>query len=306
MKRRFVAVTAMLGIGVLGALGMSGPASATVTQKQVIPLYIYPNWWVTGNSWDYACANATSAGTGSTMIANPNSGPSASRNTDYAQIIADCHHYGQNVVGYVDTNYGARTEAAVKAEIDAWYSQYGGSNTGVLDRFSDGAALDSHVDGIFLDRMANNSAGATNATDNKTAAVYYHDIYTYILAKDPNHVYDDVIGNPGAPATTSWQLSGSTQAASEIMVFEGPYNNGTSLDFQYYKGHVPAWITGWGAPYDIITLVYDTSTGNTATACTDLKAKNSGQSWVTQETDGNWTNDPQWPSTAAFTADKCS
>jgi hypothetical protein len=218
----------------------AAPASWTTSnQHQLLPLYIYPNWWVSGNSWDAACANSNATDIGSTMIANPASGPSSSRNTDYAQIMADCHHYGQNVIGYVDTGYGARTIAAVEADIQKWLDQYNGSNTGVLNRFSD-VTLDSHVDGIFLD---------------------------------------------------------------EVVVFEGQYNDGTSLDLQHYVK--PAWVSNYPAS-DIAMLVYNTSSANLSSACTTLKAKNAGLVDVTPETNGFWTDDPPWGTSSYWTSFRSS
>jgi hypothetical protein len=206
---------------------------------------------VAGNSWDAACANSNATDIGSTMIANPASGPSSSRNTDYAQIMADCHHYGQNVIGYVDTGYGARTIAAVEADIQKWLDQYNGSNTGVLNRFTD-------------------------------------------------------VTNPGAPSSTDWMLHDTgtvTQIADEVVVFEGQYNDGTSLDLQHYVK--PAWVSNYPAS-DIAMLVYNTSSANLSSACTTLKAKNAGLVDVTPETNGFWTDDPPWGTSSYWTSFRSS
>jgi hypothetical protein len=283
----------------------AAPASWTTSnQHQLLPLYIYPNWWVSGNSWDAACANSNATDIGSTMIANPASGPSSSRNTDYAQIMADCHHYGQNVIGYVDTGYGARTIAAVEADIQKWLDQYNGSNTGVLNRFSD-VTLDSHVDGIFLDEVALNPSPTVTSGDGVSVGSYYRTIFSYIRAHAPS-TYNDVVANPGAPSSTDWMLHDTgtvTQIADEVVVFEGQYNDGTSLDLQHYVK--PAWVSNYPAS-DIAMLVYNTSSANLSSACTTLKAKNAGLVDVTPETNGFWTDDPPWGTSSYWTSFRSS
>ena len=132
------------------------------------------------------------AGGASTVVMNPNSGPGTAPIPDYQRVIDYCHARGQHVIAYVHTSYGGRTAAAVKADIDTSYAFYPG------------------IDGIFLDEMSN--AASTRS--------YYQYLYAAIKAKPGVR---DVVGNPGAAASTSWQLD--TPVADEVVVFEGPAAN---------------------------------------------------------------------------------
>ncbi len=246
-------------------------------QHQLIPLYVYPDWWNTGNAWSYACAHSNTSNIGSTVIANGNNGPTASRNTDYAQAIEICHDGGHNVIGYVDTSYGAVPLATVKANIDAWYNQYNGNNTGVYDLGT--AGMDTQIDGIFLDQVSNFPADTVTGGDNISVASYYRQIFDYIKSVAPSN-YDDVIANPGATASTDWQLDDTglqpTQIADELVIFEG-----TSATLAGYSQ--PSWVSNYPAS-DIGMLVYDVSSANVASVCSSLKSLNAGLVDVTNYT----------------------
>jgi len=123
-------------------------------------------------------------GGASTVVMNPNSGPGSAPIPDYQRVIDYCHARGQHVIAYVHTSYGGRTAAAVKADIDTSYA------------FCPG------IDGIFLDEMSN--AASTRS--------YYQYLYAAIKAKPGVR---DVVGNPGAAASTSWQLD--TPVADEVV-----------------------------------------------------------------------------------------
>jgi hypothetical protein len=249
-------------------------------QHQLIPLYVYPSWWVTGNDWTRACEGSNSSHIGSTMIANPSNGPGSARNTDYAQAIEICHDNGQNVIGYVDTSYGAVPLATVKANIDKWYSYYDGDNTGVYDLGITG--IDTHIDGIFIDQMSNFPNDTANTTDNITVANYYKQIFNYIKSVAPGD-YNDVIGNAGSAASTDWQLDdlgqNPTQVADEVVVFEGPITGTYGLN----NFSRPAWVDDYPAS-DIGMLVYNTASTDISSVCTTLKNNNAGLVDVTDAT----------------------
>lgn len=273
---RLLAATALL-FGV--AIPLSGTAAQADwdvdDQHQIIPMYIYPDWWNSPNNWTYACQNANDSDIGSTFIANPANGPGGSRNTDYAQIIEVCHDAGQNVIGYVDTSYGAVPLATVKADIDDWYDYYDGDNTGVYDLGDSGS--DSHIDGIFIDQMNNFPSSTVTSGDNVTAAVYYREIFEYIKLAGGS-TYDDVVGNPGATASTDWQLDDTglnpTQVADELVVFEG-----TAAQYDLYTPET--WVGDYPAS-DIAMLVYDVDQGDIDDVCAKLQTDNAGLVEVTQ------------------------
>jgi hypothetical protein len=169
----------------------TGSTNLVVTDKQhiAIPMYIYPTWWV-GSDWDRLSNPAVNF-----VIMNPSSGPGTSSNSDYVQQVTWIKNgtgpqggasLGIRIVGYVDTNYTARTLADVELDIDRYYSWYG-------------------VDGIFFDRVS------TSPSD----IAYYQTLYAYVKAK-PNTGF--VILNPGT------QTDESYMSASDVVVnFEGSY-----------------------------------------------------------------------------------
>ena len=232
-------ITAIIAASV-SILGLNAPAHASWgvdNQHQLIPMYIYPFWWVSGNDWYRVCDNMNTSGIGSTAIMNPDNGPGSSRNSDYDYVIDRCHDAGNNVIGYVDTNYGAVSITTVKANIDKYYAWY---NVNV-------GGIDGRIDGIFLDRMSN---------DYSNTGSYYREIFNYIKSVAPSSLQNDVIGNPGAPATTDWQLHNTgtpTQAADEVVIFEGPLAGGSGWGWEDFSE--PGWVSNYPAS-DIAMLVY--------------------------------------------------
>lgn len=240
MSKTFTACAMALALTVTtSAVARAAP------QRQLIPLYVYPFWWIEGNDWYRVCGSMNPIGDGSIVIMNPANGPGPSRNTDYDYVIDRCHEQGHNVIGYVDTGYGSIPLATVKAEIDSYYSWYATLTTDV----------DARIDGIFLDQMSNDPATAS----------YYHQIYTYIKTKSTSH--DDVIGNPGSPSLTDWQLRTSTQAADEIVIFEGPPTGPLGLS-SYVR---PAWANNYPAS-DLAMLVYDVPLADVGAICAAISA----------------------------------
>lgn len=266
-----LAIVGIMSVAVFSPL-TSGVAHAdwdVDDQHQLKPLYVYPDWWNSPNPWSFVCANSNTSDIGSTVIANPDNGPGSSRNTDYAQVIEICHDGGHNVIGYVDTSYGAIPLATVKADIDDWYEQYDGDNTGVYDLGTSGS--DSQVDGIFLDQVGNFPNATVTSGDNISAGAYYREIFEYIKTVAPGN-YDAVIGNPGATASTDWQLDDTgqnpTQIADELVVFEG-----TETSLSNYTPE--AWVDNYPAS-DIAMLVYDVPSNSIASVCSTLQGLNAG------------------------------
>ena len=97
----------------------------------MIPLYVYPTY--RGSFWDVLEADPTNV---EYVIANVDTGPGPSANSDYTTHIDNCRAVGIKVLGYVDTNYTARTRSGVQAEMSAWNGLYA-------------------IDGYFLDRVPN-------------------------------------------------------------------------------------------------------------------------------------------------------
>lgn len=249
-------------LAVVGVVGVRPPqAHATTSQQELVPLYIYPSWWVTGNDWYRACDTMSSSGNGSTAIMNPSNGPGSSRDSDYDYVINRCHQDGNRVIGYVDTNYGSVSLATAEGQIDDYYNWYNTNSGGI----------DGRIDGIFLDEM--NNFSSSTVSGGLTAAQYYNTLYNYIKAESATHNY--VVGNPGAPSPTDWQLNNtstpSTQAADTVVVFEGPETGTNGL-----SSYTPStWISGYPAS-SIAMLVYDTPDADLASVCSTLQSDNGG------------------------------
>jgi Spherulation-specific family 4 len=188
----------------LCAASTAGAAWSTNNQHQLVPAYMYPDWWNTPNNWFRMCDAMNVSGGPSTAVMNPASGPGTAASPDYQRVIDYCHARGQHVIAYVHTSYGSRDAAAVRGEIDAYYRMY------------------PAIDGIFFDEMSNASS----------TAAYYSGLYAYTKTKPGAH---EVVGNPGAAAATAWQLT--TPVADAVVIFEGSSST-------YQRWSPPAWSRG--------------------------------------------------------------
>ena len=159
------------------AMALADNGAGAVSETIIVPAYIYP-----GSGWN---GLAASAPTVSIAVANPASGPGSSYASNVAAQIATEQAAGIVMYGYVDTDYGGRTIAAVESDVALWASFYGITN-------------------IFFDRVT---------TDAPTEASFYAPLYAYVHAGGGN-----VILNCGVAPDQSYM------AASDVLVtFEGDY-----------------------------------------------------------------------------------
>jgi Spherulation-specific family 4 len=237
--------------------------SSALAASQLVPAYFYPTG--TPNPWHTMCDHMNTEGYGSTAIMNPASGPGKAKDANYAAALIYCQEEdGQNVIGYVDTDYTKRSIAEVEADVNAYYSFY------------------PTIDGIFLDRMEQlPTATAECSGCTMTREAYYKTVYSYIHAKGSEA---DVIGNPGAAAATAWQLD--APAADEVVTFEG-----TSAKYATYSP--PSWVLHKHSN-EIANLVYAAPSTALATDCKKAESDNAGLLYVTNlpetanpETEGN-------------------
>jgi parallel beta-helix repeat protein len=149
------------------------------------------------------------------VIVNPSSGPGSVMDGNIAAFIRLIQAAGGKVAGYVSTAYAgttnpARTEAAVKADIDAWLALY----------------ADAKIDTIFLDEQ-NYDPGTDNAY------VRLYQTYTnYCHARN----LAPVIANPGTNQRTEWF---STRSADIIVVAEtGTWPAESDMLGAYIGGHI--------------------------------------------------------------------
>lgn len=163
--------------------GSSAAATATATRivylrpapaalEVLVPAYFHPS---SGTEWArLASGAAANPAVKVTAIVNPNNGEFTAAEAAYASALGAFVSAGGKVVGYVYTGYGARSLAAVKANIDAYFALYGRNL----------------ISGIFLDEMSSDASKLSG----------YREIYAYIKAKGADL---RVIGNPGMVPDTA-------------------------------------------------------------------------------------------------------
>lgn len=226
-------------------------------QHQLVPAYFYPNGFdaagnpSAGNKWGI-CRNMKSA---SIAIMNPASGPGVGADANYRKAIAFCQRNKANgkqkVIGYVSTRYGTRTLAAVNADIDTYYRNY------------------PSIDGIFVDEIPNcNTCVYENGM---SVPFYYNRVYRHVKTVSGN--VGRVVGNPGAAASTPWQLD--TPIADIVVVFEGTRAT-------YATWTPPAWVKTRSSDR-ISQLVYSTSSNTRPSVCAKTRANNAGWYYVTDD-----------------------
>jgi hypothetical protein len=155
------------------------PAAADPLQV-LVPAYFYP----VGNPY-WGELNTAAGRISLTAIMNPNSGPGNSADPNYVAAVNSLEAAGGRVLGYVYTLYGARSEADVEADVNAYISFY-------------------HINGIFFDQQSTDPAEVG----------YYADLYNYVKSKNPAY---QVIANPG---TNTQQAYLSTPTADALVTFE--------------------------------------------------------------------------------------
>ncbi len=139
------------------------PQPVTITNGLYNPLYLYTN----APEWNTVIQTARNNPNLPNLVTiNPSSGAGNAKDNNYATLVTNLHAVKVKVIGYVYTSYGARSQAACKAEIDKYFLWY-------------------NVDGIFYDEM-NNTAGGSQ---------FYKDLTAYVKTKKSDGF---TMGNPGA------------------------------------------------------------------------------------------------------------
>ncbi len=236
----------VIGLVVAAVFSVSPSAFAGVL---LVPSYFYP----TGNPnpWNVMCGDMSDAESGSIAIMNPSNGPGHKADPDYAAALAACHLDGQRVIGYVASKYTHRSIATLEEEINRYFSFY------------------PAIDGIFVDNMAEEpTARASCKGCTMTVESYYSTLYNFVHDKATNIT---VVGNPGTPATTSWQLS--TPAADAIVTFEG-----SSASYQSYAP--PLWVLEEPSN-KIANIVYAAPVTALGSDCSTAADDNAGLLYVT-------------------------
>jgi spherulation-specific family 4 protein len=250
--RRSIGVLAVALVAVTTLVGAaSRPAVARYpAQRLAVPAYFSAGGEYWGRLGD---------GGGGLAVANLANGPGTAYDRRLAGAIRSASDAGIRVLGYVDTGYfgvtgrptraGATTIGAwrgqARADIDAWYSRYGG----------DGLA------GVFFDRaLADCGTGDAHVT-------LYTDLDRY--AKDHHGAL--TVDNPGRAPEECY-----ARAADVLVTFEGTYAD--------YRGWTaPGWELCPRGPVRFWHLVYATGAADVAEAMALSRQRNASFVYVTPD-----------------------
>lgn len=176
--RRVRSTASLVSLTMLFAvlLIMAEPVQAASAQSMAVPAYFYPGpYWTQMDQAGSALRIA---------VMNPNSGPGSAPDPNYVSAVHAAQAAGITVVGYVYTDWGARSLSAVEADVNAYYSRYG-------------------VNGIFFDQASTNCAYSS----------YYATLNAFVKAKGGTA---RTILNPGTQTSQCY-----VSDADILLTFEG-------------------------------------------------------------------------------------
>jgi hypothetical protein len=178
------------------------------------------------------------------VVMNPANGPGPAYDRSYGSVVRTAQKRGITVVGYVDTNYGARGPSAVESEVDNYYSWY-------------------HVNGIFFDRASTDCALAIAPTS------YYATLNAYVKAKGGAA---RTILNPGKQTNECFLAD-----ADILLTFEGS-------DTQYVNSYsAPSWVAKY-SPRHFWHVIYAASGASAMARAVQLsKQRGAGSVYVTPD-----------------------
>jgi len=225
-----VALIALVTVLVL----LSIPGSSG--QRMAVPAFFPP-----GPLWSQI---DSAASTLQLVVMNPASGPGTTYDRAYGTVVRTAQKRGITVVGYVDTNYGARGLSAVESDVDHYYSWY-------------------HVNGIFFDRASTDCRLATARTS------YYAALHAYVKAKGGAA---RTIFNPGKQTNECYLAD-----ADVLLTFEGS-------ETQYANGYsAPRWVANY-SPSHFWHVIYGASSASAMTRAVELsKHRRAGYVYVTPD-----------------------
>jgi hypothetical protein len=194
----------------------------------MIPFYTWP----TDGSWDKLASLAQKYPRVQVLaVINPNSGPGASRNTDYVNGIAKLIAAGITVFGYVSTGYSRRAPSSVSADIISYANWYSLKN-------------------IFFDEVPTTqttwynqfATGKTSIGNPGTNDTWAHAIFTYTNVYEGSGMpaNSSVNGEPPKSCLIPYAVPiGSVNYAAELKLVDFLYvqDNMTSNPWNTLSGH---------------------------------------------------------------------
>jgi hypothetical protein len=205
MRSKAKVLAAVLMSSLLAVPAAAGTASATTSTRGLeiaVPAYVWPG--------DPMLADLTAAKpAASVIVLNPGNGDTAFDASWQAQ--ADTLRQGvtsagghTKVIGYVHTDNGTRSLAAVEASVDNYLKT---------------ADKKLHVDGIFFD-VVSRDCGTNNSTRDYYATLRQY-VQNAVYAIDPTAA-DLVVDNPGT-AIADCYLEPGHRTADTFVTYEGTY-----------------------------------------------------------------------------------
>jgi Spherulation-specific family 4 len=136
------------------------------------------------------------------VVVNVHNGPGAEADDAYTKVVQRLGDAGVRLVGYVDTDYGARAAAEITADVDTWLSRYG-------------------VHGVFLDQV--------------TAGLDLLDHYADVTVAARARGADYVVLNPGTAPHP-----GYLDLANVTVTFEGSWADYRNVEEPEWVRSLPA------------------------------------------------------------------
>jgi hypothetical protein len=243
-----------------------------------VPAYFYPGEG--GVAWKKMCTRIRDSRASGIVVMNPSNGVFKQADPNYIAAMKDCESKGLAVIGYVFTSHGDRPAADVERSVDRYYADY------------------PRIRGIFFDEMSNDPATRS----------YYRGLYQFVKDKS-TAANTHVVGNPGATASTDWQLRTclvpactrpSAPVVDVLVNFEGPYVKRLPPDPAADPAFVigfkdwtpPAWVSGYSASKFAHLVYRSADAATTRSACVESEQKRGGSLFVTS--DDLVPDDPLW------------
>ncbi len=152
-----------------------------------MPAYIYPGG-EGRKEWQRLLDAATKAEI--VAIANASSGPGKERNIEYDAIFTEAKNLGMTIVGYVSTDFGKRSQAEIKKDVDTWVGFY------------------PQIRGFFFDQQPRESQHVAR----------FAELRDYVKHKLRDPV---VITNPGVPCDEAYLAQGVSNVTCVFVNYQG-------------------------------------------------------------------------------------
>ena len=193
-----------------GGASNGGSGAGAAQNGTIVPLYGYP----TDPAWKaIASAKASHPNVDVIAIVNPDNGPGTAVDATFTKGIAALVTAGIVPIGYVSTNYTKRGEAAVKADVDRWHTEYPATR------------------GIFFDEQSNTAGDEA----------FYRDVSNYAKSLGLSFT----VGNPGTSIPASF-----LDTVDVMLIYESAGTPALSTLSRYASGRSHYGIIPYAASFD--------------------------------------------------------